>query len=383
MSWFSSNVLDPIEDVGSAVIHGDITGGKYQASASDWGKTALDVAAVVAPFIAGPALGALAIGGDVAAGGADIAATGVADAASAAPTLDSAYGLTAGSSGLDVSAPTAAAALTPASTLDPTVAGAYASADTASAAAPLNIVPQGASAPASLDSLAYGGSQGASGYGGGAGSPLSLASTGPGTTPSAGSSILDTLTSPSKWTLPGVAQGVGAGVAGVGLAANLAKKNATSANQQNVANVAGAAQQQFQQLTAESSQLRSYLENGSLPPALQAQVDQQVKAYKATLIANAAKNGASTDPTQNTALAQDLAAADRNGLILAGNLETQLFQQGQAMLSSGLGALGLSGQLYTTLANMDRTDQAQLEQAINVFAGSLNSSKGINLSLGK
>src|SRR5271165_379002 len=58
MSWLSENVFNPIENVGSALAHGDITGGKYQASGSDWLKSGLDIAA-----IGGLGLGAAGLAG--------------------------------------------------------------------------------------------------------------------------------------------------------------------------------------------------------------------------------------------------------------------------------------------------------------------------------
>jgi hypothetical protein len=203
----------------------------------------------------------------------------------------------------------------------------------------------------------------------------------PGATPGAGGSFLDTLTSPSQWTLPGVAKGAGVAVAGGGLLANLMKGNSPSANQDKLTNMAAFDTKQAQALTAEGKQLREYLENGSLPPAQQAAVDQAVKAEKARLISNAAKNGQSTDPTQNTALSQDLAAADRNGLIAAGQLEQQLFAAGQNLLQSSLTASGLSSQIYQVLAQMDRADTADLNKAIATFAAAAGGST-INLSLG-
>jgi hypothetical protein len=50
------------------------------------------------------------------------------------------------------------------------------------------------------------------------------------------------LTNPSQWTLGGVGQAVGTGAAGLRLLSNLAKKNSVRANQQQVSNVAGAAE---------------------------------------------------------------------------------------------------------------------------------------------
>ena len=355
MSWLSENVFNPIENVGSALAHGDITGGKYQASGSDWLKSGLDVAAIGGLGLgaaglagAGPLAGVL--GGGGAAGG-------------ALPSFGD-LGLTADAG----SAWGAGAAENPLSAFAADISGGTA-------------IPGGGAGgtPGGLESVLgpYTGGDAPPGF-----TPPADASTGSlGAGGGSGGNWLDTLTSPSQWTLGGVGKGVGVAAAAGGLGLNLLKGNSTSAAQNQISNDASFLQKQAAPLLAESNQLRSYLENGNLPPAIQAQVDQANKAAKATIIANAAKSGGSTDPTQNTQLAQDLAAADRNALIAAGTLETNLFTAGQQLLSTGLNTAQLSAQLYTTLANMDRQDTQDLTKAIALFAGSLGGG-GVNLNIG-
>src|SRR5271166_1029459 len=72
MSWLSENVFDPVKNVGSALAHGDITGGQYQASGSDYLRTGeLAALALGGAGLAGALGGAgLAFGGAEAAGGA-------------------------------------------------------------------------------------------------------------------------------------------------------------------------------------------------------------------------------------------------------------------------------------------------------------------------
>jgi len=215
------------------------------------------------------------------------------------------------------------------------------------------------------------------------GNPMSLAPTGPGTTAGGGvPGFINTLTSPSQWTLGGVAQGVGGLAAAGGIANAFMKGQSRGANEDRLTNIGSAATGSFQMLTAEGNQLRSYLESGTLPKAQQAQVDQALKAEKTRLISAAAARGQSTDPNGNSALRADLAAAERNALILAGQLETQLFQAGQQILQTGLNSLGLSSQMYTTLANMDRQDTKDLNQAIGNFASALGRGPGMTLKVG-
>jgi hypothetical protein len=164
------------------------------------------------------------------------------------------------------------------------------------------------------------------------------------------------------------------------LLANMMRGNPASADVNRAENLAGFGMAQAGNLTQMGSQLQSYLQNGTLPPALQAQVNQKVAAEKAMIISNAAKNGQSTNPTQNTVLAQDLAAADRNGLIAAGDFEAKLAAMGQQMINAGLQATNLSESTYLALAKMDKTDQTNLINEISAFTAALGGgSKSITL----
>src|SRR5271166_910401 len=355
MSWLSENVFNPIENVGSALAHGDITGGKYQASGSDWLKSGLDVAAIGGLGLgaaglagAGPLAGVL--GGGGAAGG-------------ALPSFGD-LGLTADAG----SAWGAGAAENPLSAFAADISGGTA-------------IPGGGAGgtPGGLESVLgpYTGGDAPPGF-----TPPADASTGSlGAGGGSGGNWLDTLTSPSQWTLGGVGKGVGVAAAAGGLGLNLLKGNTKTAEQNQLGNLGNFGMQNAGSLTASGQQLTSYLSNGTLPPNLQAQVDQATKAAKATIIANAAKSGGSTDPTQNTQLAQDLAAADRNGIILAGDLEMKLAQQGNAMITAGLNAASLSESTYKALANMDRQDTSNLIQSIAAFSAALGGG-GMSVKIG-
>lgn len=150
---------------------------------------------------------------------------------------------------------------------------------------------------------------------------------------------------------------LGIGIAGVGLGMNLLKGNPTDPNHQKL-------QGQADQLGAQGQALQQYLANGTLPPAMKASLDQATAAAKARIVANHAKNGMSTDPTQNSALAQELSAVDTNAVSAMATAQIE-------MMKTGLNATGLSSQLYEMLTKMDRQNNQDLMSAIQSFAGAL------------
>jgi hypothetical protein len=124
-------------------------------------------------------------------------------------------------------------------------------------------------------------------------------------------------------------------------------------------------QGQANQLSAQGQQFMSYLQTGTLPAGLQAAVDRATQAAKAQIIANAARNGLSTDPTQNSALAQDLASADRNALIAVA-------QEGEQLFQAGANEVQLSSQILDKLMQIDQQQTANMGKAIANFAGALS-----------
>ena len=124
-------------------------------------------------------------------------------------------------------------------------------------------------------------------------------------------------------------------------------------------------QGQANQLSAQGQQFMSYLQTGTLPAGLQAAVDRATQAAKAQIIANAARNGLSTDPTQNSQLAQDLASADRNALIAVA-------QEGEQLFQAGANEVQLSSQILDRLMKIDQEQTASMGKAIANFAGALS-----------
>ena len=173
---------------------------------------------------------------------------------------------------------------------------------------------------------------------------------------------------------------LGIAVAGGALGLDVLRGNPDTANVNALKGDAASLAAGAATTTASGQQLMSYLQNGTLPPGQQAQINQAVQAAKAKIIANAAANGQSTDPTRNSALAQDLAAADQQGLATAGQLEAQLAQTGQTLINTGLHATGLSSQIYESLVKIDTANNNQLMTAIASMAAALGG--GTKISTG-
>ncbi len=100
---------------------------------------------------------------------------------------------------------------------------------------------------------------------------------------------------------------------------------------------------------------------------------------KAARIQAAAQAGQSTNPEQNTALAQDLAAIDNNALSAKANIEqtlstagTQMVQTATQMLAQGATATEISANLPVMIANLNIALNQQTTQAISSFAAALN-----------
>jgi hypothetical protein len=136
--------------------------------------------------------------------------------------------------------------------------------------------------------------------------------------------------------------------------------NAASAN-------ATAAQQ-----TSAGQALQQWQTTGTLPASYESQIQKAAQDAKTRAISNAAAQGLPTDPTQNTALAQQLNAIDA---AIPGQREaiaTQLAQSGQQMINAGLQATGISSGVYQSLAQMQTQKDTNTGNAIANFASALN-----------
>lgn len=186
--------------------------------------------------------------------------------------------------------------------------------------------------------------------------PPDASATPPGTTPAASSSSFGS--SLVKGATDSITKNpLGIALAGGGLLYNMLQGNKTPANQNNL-------QSQADQLAAQGSQLASYLQNGTLPPGIKTAVDQATQAAKARVISNYASRGAPTDPSKNSALAQELNAIDEASVISTSQI-------GQQLMQTGISETQLSSNIYESLLKIDQTQQAQTGQAIANFAAAL------------
>jgi hypothetical protein len=188
--------------------------------------------------------------------------------------------------------------------------------------------------------------------------------------PSSIDSLLGKLGSGAVKSLTSNPLGIGLGAAGLGY--NILSGMKQTANQKALSADAAQATANSNQLLQSGEALQQYLTNGTLPPAFQSQVDQAIKDAKTAAISNAAAQGLSTDPNQNTALATTLAKIDASRPNMQAQVASQLFASGSSLVSAGQGAAGLSGQLYQALVQNDTTQAANTGKAIATLAAALN-----------
>ena len=187
-----------------------------------------------------------------------------------------------------------------------------------------------------------------------------------GATPGAsGGSFLDKLLSGATTSL--TKNPLGTALAAGGLAYNITQGNKQSAAVQ-------ALEAQAASQAAAGTTLQSYLQNGTLPPAIQAQLTQATAAAKARILANYANTPGGADPTKNSALAQELNNLNIQAIASASQVEQQL-------LASGISESGLASNSLTTLANIDQAQSARVGQSIANFAAALSGGSGTTIKL--
>ena len=142
----------------------------------------------------------------------------------------------------------------------------------------------------------------------------------------------------------------GALLAGAGLGVDALKQGQTLKGQNNISSIAGQEQQQGQQL-------ETYLQNGTLPPGLQAGLAQASKAAEASIRSQYAARGMSG----SSAEAQDLAN-------LQSTVESQGAQMAMQLLNTGISETGMAAGLYQQIMNSALQKDQQLGSAISSFA---------------
>ena len=150
---------------------------------------------------------------------------------------------------------------------------------------------------------------------------------------------------------------LGTALAATGLGYNIMQGNKQSA-------AVSALEAQAANQAATGTTLQSYLQNGTLPPAIQAQLNEATAAARARILANYANTPSGADPTKNSALAQELNNLEIQAVASASQVEQQL-------MSSGIQASGLASNTLTTLANIDQAQSARIGQSIASFAAAL------------
>lgn len=126
-------------------------------------------------------------------------------------------------------------------------------------------------------------------------------------------------------------------------------------------------------LTSQGQGLQSYLEQGTLPPAQQAQLELAKNAARASTIQGAANRGQNTSPMGNSGLNQDLNSIGLQTEVEKGALEKQLFDAGNSLITEGNQALGMEVGIQEKLAAIDQQQQTDTTNAIMGFAKSLGS----------
>jgi hypothetical protein len=110
-------------------------------------------------------------------------------------------------------------------------------------------------------------------------------------------------------------------------------------------------------LGTQGTQLTNYLTAGTLPPGLQAGIDQAKEAAKATIRSQFAAMGMSGQPAEAQALAQAEMAA-----------QTQGAQTAMSLLNSGLQASQMSAELYNMILQNSLNQDRELGSAVSNFA---------------
>jgi len=286
---------------------------------------------------AAPTLSTAGPGAASVAGPAGVAAGAPVDLTAASPTAGFATPSTASAVGAETGGASAAPAASALDAAPTPVAGGGVLTDPGTYTGPQLTLPDG-SVVANPNAVAVGPTP--------SGAPL-----GPGgvaTTPSTG--ILDTI-----GNAIGSPTGklVGAGIAAAGLGMDLLKGNSIPglSNIQNLAS-SSAAQGQI---------LQSYLETGTLPPAVQASINAATQDGITAIKAKYANMGVAPGSSQEV---QDIAVLQQQAVIQGATLADQL-------LAQGISETQLSGELYNSLVSANTALNTQTGQAISALAGAL------------
>jgi hypothetical protein len=130
---------------------------------------------------------------------------------------------------------------------------------------------------------------------------------------------------------------------------------------QNAAAATGVANQ----AQGQSAVLENYLTTGTLPPAIQASLDQATNSAIVNLKASYAQRGMSADPASNSELAAGITEIQQNAIINGGSLAATLY-------GTGVNQEQLASQIYTNLFGTGASGAASAGSAV------VNAQTGIN-----
>lgn len=137
-----------------------------------------------------------------------------------------------------------------------------------------------------------------------------------------------------------------------------------------------------------------YLAQGTLPPTMQAQLDQEAKDAKAAVVSRYASMGLPTDPNKNSSLMAELTNIDNQVRIKSSSLAKDLLQGGTSLISAGTGIgsstgatgtslvssganlSGLQTSLLQMLSGIDQKQTENMGKAIANFAAALAGNRG-------
>jgi hypothetical protein len=355
MSWFSENILNPVENVATGLFHGDILGGQYQPSGSDWLKTGGVAAAAALPFLAGPALGFAGAGEAAGAiGGGELAAGGL------APEVASAYAFAPEAAGL-TPAGTVASDFSALGLPNEILAGSSYGAGTLAGGTDVGALAfQGAGG--SLDDIAL--ASGASGIASGAGgaAPLSLAAPGAAAPWYAG-------IPGASWVAQNPLLAASLGVGGASLLSGGLNRmlSPTLPNQGQLTNIAGGLQQQAGQVGATGQQLTQPLLTGQLPPEAEAAVQAAMKDADATIRSQYARLGL----TGSTPEADQIANLSLRTEAMRFQIAQQMAQSGTQLMQLASSDLGAEAGIYQQLMQTQIAEDNSTRQSFASLAGAL------------
>jgi hypothetical protein len=164
--------------------------------------------------------------------------------------------------------------------------------------------------------------------------------------------------------------GVALGAGGLGYSIYQGTKN--TANENSLTADANTATANSNALQSQGQGLVNLLTSGTLPAGYQTQVTQAINSAITAAKSNAAAQGLSADPTQNTALAAEIEQIQNQQPILQEQIASQLAGTGTSLINAGATSAGLSGQLFSTLVANDTTQAANAGKAIASLAAALS-----------